>query len=155
MPDLPYAFAGLAVGLLVGATGIGGGALMTPLLIMLLGINPAVAIGTDLLFAAVTKVAGVTVLGVRGGVDWQVVRRMLAGSLPGAFLATVFVYRLEQASRDAEQLLKVGIGFMLVVTAVLMFARARLARGRPSPHAGPGHGHRRHELPLTVVAGAG
>lgn len=154
MPDIPYAFAGFAVGLLVGATGIGGGALMTPLLIMLFGINPAVAIGTDLLFAAVTKVTGVAVLGVRGGVDWQVVRRLLAGSLPGAFLATVFVYRLEQASRDAEHLLKAGIGFMMVVTAVMMFARANLVRG---PVAGstpaPLRKHGRHEFLITAGVG--
>ncbi len=154
MPDLPYAFAGLVVGLLVGATGIGGGALMTPLLVMFFGINPAVAIGTDLLFAALTKVAGVGVLGVRGGVDWQIVRRLLAGSLPGAFLATVFIYRLEQTSRDADQLLKVGIGFMLVVTATMMFLKAHLVRGPEGATPATAHRKRPHDLTLTVGIGA-
>lgn len=152
MIELPYAVAGLLVGLLVGATGIGGGALMTPLLVLFFGVNPAVAIGTDLLFAALTKVAGVAVLGVRGGVDWAVVGRLLAGSLPGALLATFFVYRLEQTSRDAEQLLKVGIGFMLVVTAVMLLLKANLVGARP--HGSPAREDRHRVVPLTVAVGA-
>lgn len=125
MIDLPYAVAGFCVGALVGTTGIGGGALMTPLLIMFFGVNPAVAIGTDLLFAALTKVVGVAVLGRRNAVDWPVVRALLAGSVPAALVATIAVYRLEQASPHADGVLKAAIGFVLLATSLLMFLKPR------------------------------
>ncbi len=77
-----YSISGFAVGLLVGMTGVGGGSLMTPLLILLFGIHPAAAVGTDLLYAAVTKTAGSVVHGLNRTIDWRVVRRLAAGSVP-------------------------------------------------------------------------
>src|SRR5579863_6578575 len=77
-----YPISGFVVGLLVGLTGVGGGSLMTPLLILLFGIHPATAVGTDLLYAATTKCAGGVVHGVNRTVDWRVVRRLAAGSVP-------------------------------------------------------------------------
>src|SRR5579872_674208 len=77
-----YTLSGFAVGLLVGMTGVGGGSLMTPLLILLFGIHPASAVGTDLLYAAVTKSAGSVVHGFNRTIDWRVVRRLAAGSIP-------------------------------------------------------------------------
>src|ERR1700693_482970 len=77
-----YSVAGFAVGLLVGLTGVGGGSLMTPVLILLFGIHPATAVGNDLLYAAVTKTAGSLVHGLTRTVDWRVVRRLAAGSVP-------------------------------------------------------------------------
>ena len=78
--DWLYALSGLAVGLLVGMTGVGGGSLMTPILILLFGIHPATAVGTDLLYAAATKTCGTIVHGFTGTIDgaWS------AGSLPAA-----------------------------------------------------------------------
>jgi uncharacterized protein len=81
-----YAVSGLAVGLLVGMTGVGGGALMTPLLVLLFGIHPATAVGTDLLYAGLTKICGSVVHGFNGAIDWQVARRLAAGSVPAAAL---------------------------------------------------------------------
>ena len=77
-----YAIAGFAVGMLVGMTGVGGGSLMTPVLILLFGIHPAAAVGTDLLHAAVTKTAGSVVHGFNRTIDWRVVRRLATGSVP-------------------------------------------------------------------------
>ena len=85
-----YSFAGFAVGLLVGLTGVGGGSLMTPILILLFGIHPATAVGTDLLYAAATKTAGSLVHGYNRTVDWRVVRRLAAGSVPFTVL-TIWV----------------------------------------------------------------
>ena len=82
--DPLYSISGFGVGVLVGMTGIGGGSLMTPLLILLFGIHPATAVGTDLLFAATTKVGGSLVHGVRGSIDWVIVRRLASGSVPAA-----------------------------------------------------------------------
>ncbi|MCC7099681.1 MAG: TSUP family transporter, partial [Rubrivivax sp.] len=75
-----HVVAGLGVGFVVGMTGVGGGALMTPILVLLLGVAPTVAIGTDLWFAALTKLAGGALHHSRGVVDWQVLRRLCAGS---------------------------------------------------------------------------
>ena len=77
-----YAISGFLVGALVGLTGVGGGSLMTPLLILVFGINPAAAVGTDLLYAAVTKTAGSLVHGFNQTIDWRIVRRLAAGSIP-------------------------------------------------------------------------
>ncbi len=76
--------AGLLTGIVVGVTGIGGGALMTPILVFLLGVAPATAIGTDLIFATCTKLVAVGFHGSRGTIDWPIVRRLPYGSLPAA-----------------------------------------------------------------------
>ena len=81
MIDPLFSLSGFAVGVLVGMTGVGGGALMTPLLILLFGVHPATAVGTDLLYAAITKTGGSVVHGLARSVDWRVVRRLAAGSV--------------------------------------------------------------------------
>jgi len=82
--DLLHGMAGLFVGLLVGLTGVGGGSLMTPILVLLFGVAPATAVGTDLLFAAVTETAGSAIHGKRKTVDWHIMRRLAAGHVPAA-----------------------------------------------------------------------
>ena len=81
-----YTLSGLLVGFIVGLTGVGGGSLMTPLLILGFGISPATAVGTDLLYASLTKAGGVWVHGRRGTVDWKLVRRLAIGSLPAGVI---------------------------------------------------------------------
>src|SRR6476660_8790032 len=98
MIELMHILAGLGVGVLLGLTGVGGGALMTPLLLLLFGVAPKTAVGTDLLFAAITKMVGVSIHGIRGSVDWRVVCRLWAGSLPAAAATTAVVAVL---GRDA------------------------------------------------------
>ncbi|MFI3180954.1 MAG: sulfite exporter TauE/SafE family protein, partial [Methylococcales bacterium] len=86
-----YIVSGLLVGVLVGLTGVGGGSLMTPLLVFIFGFKPATAVGTDLLFAALTKTGGVWVHHTKhSSVDWRIVRWLSLGSLPFA-VATLFV----------------------------------------------------------------
>ncbi len=86
---LTYVASGFAVGLLVGLTGVGGGSLMTPLLTLLFGINPTVAVGTDLAFASITKSAGTLTHRLRNTVHWDVVGRLCVGALPAALICTV------------------------------------------------------------------
>jgi uncharacterized membrane protein YfcA len=74
--DLLYSFSGFGVGVLVGMTGVGGGSLMTPLLVIIFGIHPATAVGTDLLYAAATKSAGTLIHGLHSTIDWRVVGRL-------------------------------------------------------------------------------
>ncbi|MGB0127484.1 MAG: sulfite exporter TauE/SafE family protein, partial [Rhodocyclaceae bacterium] len=89
--DGSYTLAGFVVGAIVGLTGVGGGALMTPLLVLLFGINPTTAVGTDLLYAALTKTVGVGVHQRNRTVDWRITGWLAAGSLPAAGLALYFL----------------------------------------------------------------
>src|SRR5574337_1035660 len=89
--DFAYTVAGFSVGAIVGLTGVGGGSLMTPLLVLLFGIHPSVAVGTDLLYAAVTKAGGTLAHGLKGTVDWSITRRLALGSIPASALTLTLV----------------------------------------------------------------
>ena len=88
---IEYSLSGFVVGLLVGLTGVGGGSLMTPLLVIIFKINPAVAIGTDLLYAAITKSFGVMSHNKFGHIDWRIVGRLLVGSIPASILMNLYI----------------------------------------------------------------
>jgi uncharacterized protein len=121
-----YAFSGFCVGALVGMTGVGGGSLMTPLLILLFGIHPVAAVGTDLLYAAVTKSVGTLVHGFTHTVDWRVVRRLATGSVPMAILTLVVLSFFDLSSAPAARLTSRALGAALLVTAVALVFRAAL-----------------------------
>src|ERR1700741_521214 len=87
--QLSFVVSGFAVGLLVGMTGVGGGSLMTPLLTLLFGVSPSIAVGTDLAFASLTKGVGTFTHRLRGTVHWEIVRRLCLGALPAALLASL------------------------------------------------------------------
>ena len=91
IPNSLIALSGFVVGAIVGLTGVGGGSLMTPILILLFGIHPATAVGTDLLYASLTKAAGTTIHGIAGTIDWRVVGRLACGSVPAA-VVTMYLF---------------------------------------------------------------
>jgi len=132
--DIGYILSGFAVGVLVGITGVGGGSLMTPLLVFLFGFKPAVAVGTDLLFAAITKTAGVWVHhGKHGSVDWRIVGLLSLGSLPSA-LVTIFVIRhLVSLGKETSGLITYSLGIALILTAVALLIKSYLARHTERP----------------------
>ena len=115
--DLPTGTAGLLVGAIVGLTGVGGGALMTPILVMLFGVAPTTAVGTDLLYASVTKTAGTAVHQSHGTVDWQVVRRLACGSLPAAALTLAWMHFGSEGPVKSG-LVIFSLGIALLVTAL-------------------------------------
>src|SRR5208282_550916 len=121
-----YAIAGFAVGMLVGMTGVGGGSLMTPVLILLFGMPPAVAVGTDLLHAAVTKTAGSLVNGFNQTIDWRVVRRLAAGSIPMTIVTMAVLSALDINSAVARELINAVLTLALIVTAVTLLFRDRI-----------------------------
>ena len=123
-----YAIAGFAVGMLVGMTGVGGGSLMTPVLILLFGMPPAVAVGTDLLHAAVTKTAGSLVNGFNQTIDWRVVRRLATGSIPMTVVTMSVLSALDINSAAARELINAVLTFALIVTAVTLLFRDRIVR---------------------------
>lgn len=121
-----YSIAGFVVGLLVGLTGVGGGSLMTPLLILLFGIHPATAVGTDLLHAAVTKTAGSAVHGLSRTIDWRLVRLLAAGSIPTAALTVAALGYLDIKSAAMQELIDAVLAVALVVTAVTLLFRGKI-----------------------------
>src|SRR6476469_9164898 len=89
--DPLFTLSGFFVGLLVGQTGVGGGSLMTPILVLLFGVHPATAVGTDLLYASATKSVGTLVHGLNHTVEWPIVRRLATGSVPATILTLVAI----------------------------------------------------------------
>ena len=114
-----YSMTGFAVGLLVGMTGVGGGSLMTPLLILLFGIHPATAVGTDLLYAAVTKTAGSAVHGFNRTIDWRIVRLLATGSVPMTVITIIALSHIGINSPAARDLITVVLTIALFVTGGL------------------------------------
>lgn len=148
--DVLHALAGMAVGLMVGFTGVGGGALMTPLLVLLFGVAPQIAVGTDLLYAATTKTVGSAVHGFRETVDWRIVRRLASGSIPAACVTLLALSWLGKAGKSAQHEIMLVLGVMLVLTAVAVaFQKQLLAFASDRSLVTPG----RETLP-TIVLGA-
>jgi len=145
-----YPLAGLLVGILIGLTGVGGGSLMTPILILLFGIAPVSAVGTDLLQAAVTKTAGTAVLGMGRTIAWRIVGRLAAGSLPASAL-TLFFLAPRLHAPEATRIITVLLGAAVVLTAIALLFKKALLRvtGGAAERLS-----RRRAAALTVAAGA-
>jgi uncharacterized protein len=127
--DPLYALSGFGVGVLVGMTGVGGGSLMTPLLILLFGIHPATAVGTDLLFAAATKTGGTLVHGLSRTVEWAVVGRLALGSIPAAAVTLFALSQLDLANTDSRHAISFALaGTLLLSAAALVCRDAIMAR---------------------------
>jgi uncharacterized membrane protein YfcA len=137
MHDVAFIFAGFFVGLVVGLTGVGGGSLMTPILIFFFGVKPHLAIGTDLLFAAFTKLGGTVGLARARVIDWRIVGSLSAGSIPAALITLYVLHRLGPANPAVQQLMTSTLGAALLLTAAATFYKA--VRGKA--------------LPATLVAG--
>jgi uncharacterized protein len=121
-----YSVSGFVVGLLVGLTGVGGGSLMTPLLILLFGIHPAAAVGTDLLHAAATKTAGSVVHGLNGTIDWRVVRRLAAGSIPMTVITIAAMSAFDINGAAGRDFINAVLTLALILTAVVLVFRDRI-----------------------------
>lgn len=120
MIDPLYVGSGFAVGFLVGVTGVGGGSLMTPLLILLFGIHPATAVGTDLLYAASTKSMGTLVHAAARTVDWKLVALLAIGSVPTTIATILVLSQFNLQSGSAEHVITLTLGAVLVVTAAFL-----------------------------------
>ncbi len=144
-----YPLSGFAVGMTVGLTGVGGGSLMTPLLLAF-GIHPTTAVGTDLLYAAATKSVGTAVHNSSHSVDWKIVARLAAGSVPGTILTMLALSHIGAQSKEVTDAIKLVLGAALIMTAISIFFRKHvvefLARklGEPTD---------RRATQLTVLSG--
>jgi uncharacterized protein len=146
-----YALAGALVGMLVGMTGVGGGSLMTPLLVLLFGFHPSTAVGTDLLYASITKSVGSIVHGRNETVDWRIVRRLASGSVPAAILTITALYWLGKPTAATETAIKVTLGATLIFTAVAILFQVKIVRWAAHHF---GQRQRARQGVSTVVLGA-
>ena len=126
MIDPLYMVSGFGVGALIGLTGVGGGSLMTPLLVLLFGVHPATAVGTDLLYAACTKSAGVLVHARRQTVDWPVTRRLACGSLPVAGVTLLVLHQLHVHTAAVSRVITPVLAVAILLTALLLLSQERL-----------------------------
>ena len=128
MHDLAFVFAGFFVGMVVGLTGVGGGSLMTPILIFFFGVKPYMAVGTDLLLAAFTKMGGTVRLARARIIDWRVVLHLSAGSLPAALTTLWVLHELGPADAAVQALMTNTLGVALLLTAAATLYKAVLGK---------------------------
>jgi uncharacterized membrane protein YfcA len=150
--DPLHSLCGFGVGALVGMTGVGGGSMMTPLLVLVFGIHPAIAVGTDLLFAAITKTGGTLVHGLNQTVNWRITGRLAVGSVPAATVSLVVANRFGLLAKESNSvLISTAVGVALILTAVTLLFRARLVElaARQLPKFGPDRA-----AGLTILTGA-
>jgi uncharacterized membrane protein YfcA len=134
---LGFVIAGLVVGFIVGMTGVGGGSLMTPILLWF-GINPATAVGTDLLYAAITKSGGVLVHKKNDNIDWKITGWLTLGSVPAVLLTLWFLSTLDTAPEAVNAIIRQALGFVLLLTALAVLFNKRLlgfAHSRGNGHS--------------------
>jgi uncharacterized membrane protein YfcA len=131
MQDFGFVFAGFFVGLIVGLTGVGGGSLMTPILIFFFGIKPYMAVGTDLLFAAFTKAGGTFSFARQRLVPWRVVLSLCAGSLPASGLTLWVLHTVGPSSPEVQHVMTFTLGLALLLTASAMLFK--VIRGKQTP----------------------
>lgn len=149
---LIYIFSGAGVGFLIGLTGVGGGSLMTPLLI-LFNIPYAVAIGTDLLYASITKAGGVVMHHRQKNINWKVVSTLAAGSIPASIFTTLVLKRLFGEDSGYQSVLTTALGVMLIITALVLLFKTRIqAYARQHQQMDADSLHRHHRI-TTFICG--
>ena len=154
MIDSPlYVVVGLFVGMLIGLTGVGGGSLMTPILMLLFGQSAAVAVGTDLLFAGTTKLVATTSFGVSRRVDWPIVGRLLAGSIPGAAAVVGLLWFTHRTPGSSDAITSRAIAIILALTAVALILQTPLQRLGLRLTSHTLMHIERHKIVLTALAG--
>lgn len=150
-----YTLSGATVGFVIGMTGVGGGSFMTPILLAF-GIPPATAVGTDLLYAAITKSGGVITHAKQKTVDWKVVAAIGAGSIPASLITILILNKLQAQSFNYALLLTKSLGFMLVITSAVLLFKALLIKERviiADVNSKFGNFERRHIIVLSWTIG--
>jgi len=152
--EIGYTVAGFIVGFIVGMTGVGGGSLMTPVLVLFFGIKPAVAVGTDLLYAAITKSGGIFVHNKKGTIEWRIVGLLSMGSVPSAVVAVFVLKYLEQAGINYDKLITSSLSVALILTSIVLLFKDQLQKlGQNERFDTIRALHKQLQTPMTVVAG--
>jgi uncharacterized protein len=151
--SLLYIAAGLFVGAMVGFTGVGGGSLMTPILVLLFGQSPVVAVGTDLVFSATTKLVATASFGYSRRVDWRIVSRLALGSIPGAGTIVLWFWLTRQTPGVVDDAISHSLAVILAVAAVALLLQNPLRLLGLRLTSTWLQRAERFTLPLTVVTG--
>ena len=151
--DWLYIFSGFVVGFVVGVTGVGGGSLMTPLLVLVFGVAPATAVGTDLLYASLTKTLGGWVHGRNGSVDWKVVGLLGLGSLPAAVVTIALLKYLALDEKTLRGLVTGMLSVALLLTASALLLKEQIKKIARRRDGTVYELHHRHLPPATIATG--
>jgi uncharacterized membrane protein YfcA len=152
--DGMYTLSGFLVGLIVGITGVGGGSLMTPLLVLLFGVSPATAVGTDLLYASLTKTMGGWVHGRRGTVDWKIVGLLGMGSLPAAMVTLAMLKYLALDEKTLRSLVTSMLSVALLLTGTALLLKDKVRQFGRRKDGMVFELHHRHLPTATIITGA-
>lgn len=151
--DLAYTLSGLFVGFLVGLTGVGGGSLMTPILVFLFGITPVKAVGTDLLFASITKAGGIWMHARLKTIEWRIVGLLAAGSLPASLLTTYTLQQIGVHNERINTIITSTLGLALILTAIALLFKGEIQRLGQRVSGEKLSEWKRWRWPVTVGAG--
>lgn len=150
---LGYSLAGLVVGIAVGATGVGGGSLMTPILILFYGISPKLAVGTDLLYASISKSWGVALHSRNGSMSWGIVARLSLGSVPAAIAMLLFIDS-HGSSADLDRWIKLTLAVAVITTATFTLLQEPILKLVKRSENANGIGYfERHQQIGTILSG--
>ena len=153
--NLFFTLAGFVVGFIIGMTGVGGGSLMTPILVLGFGIQPAIAVGTDLLYAAITKGTGIWFHHRNNNIDWQVVKRMMLGSIPACLIALYLLNKMKTAGINYDYIITTSLSIALILTALVLIFRRTIKRiSEQESMAGVRALHKKVYKPATTLFGA-
>ncbi len=155
MNDLYFVVAGFFVGTVIGLTGVGGGSLMTPLLIFFMGIKPHMAVGTDLLFASITKLGGTYGLWRQRLIPWPVVIRLCAGSIPASLITLAVLNEVGSEGANVQWVITHTLGVALLLTAASLLYKALKTRHLPPLGMAAGDVLHQHQLDLEVRPATG
>jgi uncharacterized protein len=151
--DWLFTVSGFLVGLIVGVTGVGGGSLMTPLLVLFFGVSPATAVGTDLLYASITKGLGGWVHSRNGTVDWKVAGLLSLGSLPAALIAIGVLKYLALDEAGLRGLVTSVLSIALLLTAAALLFKDKIKRIALREDGTVHELHRRYLPAATIITG--
>ncbi|MCZ6804954.1 MAG: sulfite exporter TauE/SafE family protein [Proteobacteria bacterium] len=149
-----FIISGFIVGFIVGMTGVGGGSLMTPILVLKFGISPAIAVGTDLLYAAITKSGGVFVHNKRGNIQWKIVGLLSLGSIPAAICSIFIIKKLDANGINYDDLIMTTLSIALILTALFLMTKDFLHKlSEKEQFDAIKIIHRKLRTPVTIFAG--
>ncbi len=152
--DIAYTFTGFLVGFVVGLTGVGGGSLMTPILVLGFSIPPAIAVGTDLLYAAITKSTGIFFHHTRKTIDWNIVKLLSIGSIPSTCLSIFILRKMVISGIDYEQVITDILSFALIMTSLALLFKGQIQKlSQNEELLGIKTLHKQLRKPLTIFSG--
>jgi uncharacterized membrane protein YfcA len=151
--DWLYTLSGFTVGLIVGLTGVGGGSLMTPLLVLLFGVAPATAVGTDLLYASLTKTIGGWVHSRRGTVDWKILGLLSMGSLPATVLTILTLKYIALDEKTLRSLVTGVLSVALLLTGTALLIKDKVKKIALRKNGAMFELHHQHLPAATIVTG--